>query len=421
LLVSVGLNQQLAAREDGPAELLPPDAIEAALAGYAALDGVDEVAVLSTRRIVEVFAWASCPAAAALAIRHALTAQAGRELTLVERHGGEAFRHLLRIASSLDAAGAGDPWILAEVEASFERAARSGAAGRELGSVAARALEVALRVRREARLGDPCLSWGCAAAELAEKVVGPLAGRRAAVVGASDLASLAARHLRRRDATLVVVGAPDDAGCRALAAELVAEARPPDALEDELLRCDVVLSAAQVAPEALRPEAMARIAAARRRPLVVLDLAAARPIPAATGRLRDVYLCDLDDLDRVLRASVDERASAAKEGERVVAEEVARWSRGGEERRADPLIAELQERAAAIARGEVERTLRRVGVDPELERRLDAMAGSIVSKLLHQPSDRLRRAASEGGEGDALVAAAQEIFAVRATRRSNVA
>ena len=82
----------------------------------------------------------------------------------------------------------------------------------------------------------------------------------------------------------------------------------------------------------------------------------------------------------------------------------------------------MRTRASAIAREEVERTLRRLGEDPELERRLDAMAGSIVSKLLHAPSARLRQAVCDGGAGEPLVAAAVEIFDLsarhpRASRR----
>ena len=80
------------------------------------------------------------------------------------------------------------------------------------------------------------------------------------------------------------------------------------------------------------------------------------------------------------------------------------------ERRAAPLIQEMRSRASEIAREEVERTLRRLGEDPELARRLDAMAGSIVSKLLHAPSARLRQAVCDGGAGEAIVAAAVEIF-----------
>ena len=140
-----------------------------------------------------------------------------------------------------------------------------------------------------------------------------------------------------------------------------------------------------------------------------------------SGKVPDVFLCDVDDLDRVMRAAMDERAKAVADAERIIAEEIAKWSRGEAERQAAPLIQELRGRASAIAREEVERTVRRLGEDPDLAKRLDAMAGSIVSKLLHAPSARLRRAVCEGGPDSDLVAAAVQIFDLhpeRASRRS---
>jgi glutamyl-tRNA reductase len=155
---------------------------------------------------------------------------------------------------------------------------------------------------------------------------------------------------------------------------------------------------------------MRRLVRQRRRRIVLVDLAVPRAIPSETGALDDVYLCDVDDLDRVMNAARAERAAAADEASGIVDEEVQKFARAEAERRAAPLIREMRARAEGIAREEVERTLRRLGEDPELARRLDAMAGSIVSKLLHAPSARLRQAATEGGAGEPLVEAAVQIF-----------
>jgi len=130
----------------------------------------------------------------------------------------------------------------------------------------------------------------------------------------------------------------------------------------------------------------------------------------------------VDGLDRVMKAALAERSAAAQDAERIVDDEVARFARAEAERRAAPMIQEIRTRASAIAREEVERTLRRLGEDPELALRLDAMAGSIVSKLLHRPSARLKQAVCDGGQGEALVAAACEIFDLpEAARPGNLA
>lgn len=423
MLVAVGLNQRSATVGERELLALPADGVEATLAAWAGLDGIDEVVVLSTCCRVEVFAATRCPTAAAIALRQGLEARAGRALPLVEQHGEEAFRHLVRVASSLESPILGEPQVLGQVKEAFERALDVGAAGEELAGVLGRALQIAKRVRTETAIGRAGVTWGHAAATLAEKVLGSLRGRRVAVVGAGEMARVCAQHLAAKGATLAVLNRTL-AKAQALAGDVGAEALPLDALGAELARADVIVSAAQAAPEAFQPAEMARNAAARRRPLVMVDLAVPRAIPAETGRVRDVYLCDVDDLDRVMRAAMEERAQAVADAESILEEEVARWARGEAERRAAPLIQEMRSRASAIAQEELTRTLRRLGPDPELARRLDAMAGSIVSKLLHGPSACLRRAACAGGEGEALVAAAVQIFdlsAETASRADNAA
>jgi glutamyl-tRNA reductase len=409
LLVAVGLNQKGATVADREVLAMPAEAWPAVIAGFAQLGGVDEVAVVSTCYRVEIYAATRCPAAACLALRQALNSRAGRELPVFELHGDEAFRHLVRVTSSLESAILGEPQIQGQVKESFQRASDAGAAGKELTTVLSRALAAAKRVRTETAVGRAGVSWGHAGVALAEKVLGPLAGRRAAVVGAGEMARLSAQHLREVKASVVVLNRTL-AHAEALAAEIGGVARPLEALEQELLAADVLVFAAPVAPAALAPDAMRRLVRQRRRRIVLVDLAVPRAIPSETGALDDVYLCDVDDLDRVMNAARAERAAAADEASGIVDEEVQKFARAEAERRAAPLIREMRARAEGIAREEVERTLRRLGEDPELARRLDAMAGSIVSKLLHAPSARLRQAATEGGAGEPLVEAAVQIF-----------
>lgn len=409
MLVAIGLNQRCATVADREVVAHAPERLPADLAAYAGLDGVDEVAVLSTCYRVELYATTDRPEAALAALRLALERRAGRAVPLQERVGAEAFRHLARVAASLESAVLGEPQILGQVKEAFRRASAAGTAGGALAGVLAGALLAAKRGRTETALGRAGVSWGHAATVLAEKVLGPVAGRRVVVIGAGELARLTAQHLREQRAVIVVLNrTPEHA--QALAAEVGGEARPIEALADELLRADVLVSAAPAVPAELAPAALARTMRARRRRLVLVDLAVPRAISAGVGELADVYLCDVDDLDRVMKAAVALRSSAAERAERIVEEEVARRSRDEAERRAAPIIRELRSQAEAIAHQEVERTLQRLGEDPELGRRLEAMSRAIVAKLLHAPSARLREAIRDHGTDDALVAAAIQIF-----------
>jgi glutamyl-tRNA reductase len=279
---------------------------------------------------------------------------------------------------------------------------------------------VAKRIRTETGIGRSGVSWGNAATTLAAKVLGTVSGRRVVVIGAGEMARVSAQHLSEQGAAVVVLNRTL-ANAEALAAEVRGTARSLDALEEELRRADVVVSAAPVAPPAFAPEALAATMKARRqRDLVLVDLAVPRAIPAGAARLDGVFLCDVDDLARLTRRALEERSQAVVASEAIIDEELARYDREQAERRAAPIIQALRAHASGIAREEVDRTLKRLGSDPELETRLDALANAIISKVLHQPSTRLRKAGTVPG-GERLMAAAVEIFGLSTGATPNAA
>ncbi|MBK9517504.1 MAG: glutamyl-tRNA reductase [Anaeromyxobacter sp.] len=328
MLVAVGLNRRVATVEDREVLALADADLAAALEGWAALDGVEEVMVLSTCCRVEVYATTRFPAVAGAALRTALSAGDGRDLPLFERHGAAAFTHLVRVAASLESAILGEPQILGQVKQALARAVAAGAAGKELTGLVSRALAAARRVRSETALGRAGVSWGHAVAALAEKVVGALATRRVLVLGAGEMARLSAQHLAAQGAQVTVLNrTPGKA--EALARLVGGRHGGLDQLLGELVLADVVVSATPVAPPELAKVGAAALMARRRRPLVLVDLAVPRAIPAATGALEGVYLCDVDDLDRVMRAAQSDRSAAVADAERIVAEEAARSARHG--------------------------------------------------------------------------------------------
>jgi glutamyl-tRNA reductase len=413
MLVAIGVVRKRASVASRERIAAAGEDLAALVRSYGAMDGVDEVFVLSTCYRVEVYAASACPSAAVASLAEALRRRAGDdELPLFELRGAEAFRHLSRVAASLESGVVGEPQVLGQVKEAFGRSAEAGSVGKELSSVIARVLQVAKRVRTETAIGRAGVSWGHASADLAEKVLGPLEGRRAVVVGAGEMARLSAQHLHQQGMQVSVVNRTL-ANAEALAREVDGEARPLEALGEELLRVDVAVVAAPVALAALEPRgAPALMKARRHRRLLLLDLAVPRAVPAALGDVDGIYVCDVDDLARIQRQAQEARAGSIQDAERVIDAEVERFARELAERRAAPLITAVRSRASAIAREEVERTVRRLGGDPELEKRLDALAGAIVSKLLHQPSVRLRQAGQDAEEGDHLMAAAARIFDV---------
>jgi glutamyl-tRNA reductase len=420
VLIAVGLNQKSATVSDRERLAIKSEELAQVVQGYAALAGVDEIVLLSTCYRVEIYAAASCPTAASVALRQALCDRAGRDLPLFELQAEDAVRHLLRVACSLESAVVGEPQILGQLKEAHQRAVEAGVSGKELNGVLNRVYQIAKRVRTETAIGRAGVSWGSAAAALAEKVLGSVAGKHVLVLGAGEMARVSAQHLRDQGATLVVVNRTL-AHAEALAAEVGGKALGLEALGDELRRADVVVSAAPAAPDAFAPAALAATMRARkRRDLVMVDLAVPRAIPVEAGQIDGVWLCDVDDLARLTERALADRSAAVLDAERIIDEAITRYAQEQGERRAAPIIQAMRAQASEIARDEVDRTLKRLGSDPELETRLHALANALVSKLLHAPSTRLRRAGADGEGGERLMAAAVQIFGLPADRAPTV-
>ena len=407
LFISAGISHREAPIAIRERLAVPADQVSARLERLKATPGIREAMLLSTCNRLDAFAVADSAAAAdALADELGLPAEHARL-----RVGDEALRHLFRVASSLDSMVVGEAQILGQVKDAMALARSAGALGNLLGGALARAIGAARRVRTETAIGRGAVSLSSVAVELAVKVLGDLAGRTVLLIGAGQMARLAARELRSAGATEFLVANRSAAHADELAAEIGGVGVRLDELPSLLERADVaVCSAASPEPLVTR-ELMAQALPARHfRPLFLIDLALPRNVEPSTNRLENVYVYDLDDLSRVAGQNRGLREAELSRAEAIVEEELRAFLAACREREHVPVLARLRRHAQAIAEAELERTLATLGsLSDRQAKSVRSMAAAIVNKLLHAPTQRLR--ADEGG---ALAEAAVELFALAA-------
>ena len=107
-------------------------------------------------------------------------------------------RHLFRVACGLDSQVLGEPQITGQVKDALSLAARAGGSGPVMERLLDAAFRSAKRARTETGIGRGPISSAYAAVGLAQKVLGSLADKRVLLIGAGEMAALAARHFRRR-------------------------------------------------------------------------------------------------------------------------------------------------------------------------------------------------------------------------------
>ncbi len=325
------------------------------------------------------------------------------------RRDRDAAMHLFRVASGIESMIVGEAQIHGQVRDAWEKSRP------ESGAVLNRLFQSALlaggRVRSETRLGYGVLSVSSAAVQLSKKIFGALTGRRAMVMGAGEMAELALASLQEEGVHAAVVSNRTFERAQALAAQYGATAVHYDDAWSALADVDLLLCST-AAPRPVVSVARVRDAIAQRgdRPLCILDIALPRDVEPAVGKLANVYLYDLDDLQAVVSANLARRKGELPAAESVIAEEVERFWHWVAGLAAVPVVTQLREEMNVIRERELSAAMRRMGdVTPEQRAVVEQFAQSLTNKFLHEPSLRLRAAAANG-RGLGVVDAARYLF-----------
>jgi glutamyl-tRNA reductase len=395
---AIGVREQVAVS----AEELP-----ARLARLKAVPGIREVLLVSTCNRLEIFAVAEAKEAGDDLVHELGPAAAAYAVMRCE---GEALLHLFRVASSLDSMVVGDAQILGQIKDAHAQAQSVGAAGAHLAKLMAKAQSAAKRVRTETAIARGAVSVASVAVQLARKVLGNVAGRSVLLVGAGEMAQLAARELHAGGAGELLVANRSAARAEELSREVGGMAVGVADLPALLERADVVLASTASREPLITREMMSRAVKARRyRPMFLIDLALPRNVDPSVNEFENVYVYDMDDLERIAAENRDVRGQELERAEEIVREEIAALLRTEEERASVPVLARLRAHAQALADSEVERTLASLGpLDERAKKSVRAMAVAIVNKLLHGPTARLREE-----KGGPLADAAAQLFGLQ--------
>jgi glutamyl-tRNA reductase len=382
--------------------------------------GLAESAIVSTCNRLEIYGVADDVQAGYGAMTDYLaqfhkvrSEQLASHLYLME--GRDAIEHLMRVASGLDSLVLGEPQILGQVSHALAQAQSAETCGPVLSHLLAQAVHAGKRARTETDISRYTVSVSHAAALLVKQEIGDLRNVRALVVGAGEMAELAARALQMHGAESITVISRTYAHAEALAKRLDVQAVEWSRLTKTLIESDVVITAT-AAPHSVihMGEVSAALMERGGRGMLFVDVAVPRDVDEAVGDLPRVVLYDIDDLQLVVDGHRAQRQAAVKDVEQIIAEELDTFVKWLHSRQVVPVIVDLRQKAEAIAESEVEQALRRM---PELDERDQAiimqMAHRIVNKLLHEPTTVLKSHAAEETGLD-YAQTLRELFALEA-------
>ena len=301
------------------------------------------------------------------------------------RFGGEAARHLFRVAAGLDSMALGESEVLGQVRQALSIARETGTSRVVLHRLFESAMRAGKRVRTETEIGAHPLSIASIGVELADKVFGDLAARTILVIGAGETGALFARHAFEAGVRDVRIANRSVERAEEVARGVGGRALPLESIGEELSRSDVVVgTTASPRPIVSRSDVEAAMRQRRGRPMFFLDLAMPRDIDSEVRDVYNVFLYDLDGLEEVAAENRRRRLREVPRAETILEEELGRFLSWFGNLSVVPTVTDLKRRLQELRDGELAR------LPAEDRERMRPLADSIVAKLLHEPMRRLK-------------------------------
>jgi glutamyl-tRNA reductase len=323
----------------------------------------------------------------------------------------EAVRHLFRVASSLDSMVIGEPQILGQLKEAYREAVAQETTGVVLNRLLHKTFSVAKRIRTETGIASHAVSISFAAVELAKKIFQDLSGKKALLIGAGEMAELAAEHLLRNRVQRIIVANRTLTRAMELSKRWPGQAVSLEEIPAALIETDIVISSTGASETIIHyPQVKAIMKQRKQRPLFFIDIAVPRDIDPKINRLDNVFLYDIDDLQGIVTHNIAERKQEGVRAERIVQEECIKFSSWLSGLEVVPTIVTLRKKMDDIMEAEWKRAESSLqGLTDEQRRAVERLTISIMNKVLHDPITFLKESAN-GEHQESKIDRIQKVF-----------
>jgi glutamyl-tRNA reductase len=298
-----------------------------------------------------------------------------------------ALEHLFKVACGLNSLILGETQILGQVRTSFLTAQEEKTSGTVFNQLFKQAITLAKKAHSNTDIGANAVSVSYAAVELAKKVFGTIENKHVLILGAGKMGELAIENLHGNGATNVTVVNRTYEKAKDLASRFQGKAKSMDELEKALMEADILISSTGAKDFVLTKQIVEQIEKKRKgKPLFMVDIAVPRDLDPAIAELEGVFLYDIDDLEGIVQANLQERQKAADIIMLMIEEEIVQYKQWLRMLGVVPVISALREKALNIQSETMKSLERKL---PNLSEReikvLNKHTKSIINQMLKDP------------------------------------
>ena len=325
----------------------------------------------------------------------------------------DAAAHLFAVASGLDSLVPGEDQIVGQLKEAFAAAVEAGAARAAIGELVQTALHTAKHVRSETGIALGKVSVASVAIEFVRRIYETLDGKVVLSVGAGRTGELMLQHLEKPGGPEILIANRSGDRAETLARKVGGTAVPFGDLGEHLVRADVVLCSTGSSEPVITRE-MVRGAQRRRnfRPLLIVDVAVPRDVAADAGEIENVFLYNIDDLEKIVDETLAKRKGHRAAADAIIAEHVDELRHWLNIRGVAPTIDALYRRLEAIAAEELREARNKLAAHDDADADEEILRRTLhrtIRRILHPLAAHLRKRAA-GDDARAHVAAIRELF-----------
>jgi glutamyl-tRNA reductase len=372
-------------------------------------ESINEAVIVTTCNRMEITVSVNNCSQALDRIYHTLSVMSGIDESELQGRADSfedegAVRHLFSVASALESIVIGESQIIGQLKESCAFAKENESCGKKLGRLFKYAFKCAAAVKSSTLIGQNPVSVASAAVAGAKEKLGNLGGYTAVVVGYGEMSALAARHLIKADANVIIIGRNFEKA-EALSEELGDKAScEPFSKLASLLNGHRLLFSATAATRPIITQDMIEPKEFER---YWFDLAVPRDIDEVN--CENITLSIVDDLKNVITRNMCEREQEAGKAYKIVGEYTKEYFAWLQTLSVDPIIKELRTYAEDAYIAEVEKAIRKGYLPQEQRKVVITFLDHLFKNFLHTPITKLKHIADKP-EADEIIEAVKYLF-----------
>ena len=400
-IVATGFNHK-----DAPLDILgrlviSDESLQFALKELHGLATVKSAVILSTCNRCEVYAEVN-KLSSADEISQWLVDHAKISASIFDEYGfsyqdEKAVIHLMRVASSIDSMIVGEPQILGQVKAAYQRAAKLNYVNNTLIRLFEKTFAIAKQTRTQTDLGKYPVSYASAVLELTKRIFSNLSDKQILFIGSGEMITLTAEYFYHCGVKKLTISSRSLEKAQCLAEQFDGDAIEFTQIQNHLPDYDIVVSCTASDKAILSKNDIQQALKERRhRPVCIADLALPCDIESSVDTLEDVYLYPLEKLANIIDENQAARLKSAQQVEIMVEAKAKEYFIWDNSQKINSTVSLLRETADELRDKTLRKAIEMIESGKPVDQALSYLSTTLTNRLLHIPTTILKYTAEDG-------------------------